>query len=313
MIRSVLAATAFAFMAGSALAMPVLRGDITVSSAIVTVGDMFDNAGVAAENGLFRAPVPGTAGALTLSDITAAAKAAGVETFDATGLETVRVARSGIVLAESHLSDLIAADLSARGILSASMSMQVSLDASLPVLHAADASAPANLEMLRYMPGSSSFSARFRVAGIDTPLDVNGQIQLMIEAPHLARALSAGEILSPSDVEMRMIPLNYAETTGLPALEELVGMQIQRPTRAGVLIRPSDVAAPELISRNDTVTVIYRNGAMTLSIRGQALNAASLDQPVSVMNLMSKKVLRGVAAGAGTVIVNHGNEQVAGL
>jgi len=59
--------------------------------------------------------------------------------------------------------------------------------------------------------------------------------------------------------------------------------------------------------------VIYRSGALTLTTRGQALNAASLNQPVSVLNPMSRKVLHGVAAADGTVIVTSAPQAVAGL
>ena len=44
------------------LAQPSLKGDITVNTAIVTVGDMFDNPGELSETAIFRAPAPGTTG-----------------------------------------------------------------------------------------------------------------------------------------------------------------------------------------------------------------------------------------------------------
>lgn len=302
-----------AALAPAVSAAPVLRGDIVVAAAVVTVGDMFEEAGPAAETGLFRAPAPGTAGMVSLEDIAAAARRAGIAHFESAGLDRVRVARAGTLVDEELVSTLIAADLAARGILTDKMSYQMALDAPLPVLHAASAQAPAALVMLRYMPGSSTFSARFQIAGRESPLDVSGQIQMMIEAPHLVRSLPAGAILAAEDVDWRPVPLAYAETAGLVGIEDLVGKQLQRPTRAGVLLRPADLKAPELVSRNDTVTVIYRNGPLTLTIRGQALNAASLHQPVNVLNLMSRRTLRGVAIAPGTIAVDAGAQQIAGL
>ena len=297
----------------AAIAMPLLRGEVTVSSAVVTVGDMFENAGLAAETAIFRAPQPGTSGVLTLADIADAARAAGITEFEASGLETIRVARAGVVVDMPLLSELVAADLKTRGILRDEMSMQLALDTPLPALTAADTDTPVQLVLLRYMPGSSTFSARFQVSGLAAPVDVSGQIQLMIEAPHLSRTLPAGTIIRPEDVEMRMVPLNYAETAGLVAIEDIVGKQLQRQTREGVLIRPSDIAAPELISRNDNVTVIYNQGSLTLTTRGKALNAASMNQPVSVLNQMTNKVLQGIATRSGTVTINDSSQQLAEL
>lgn len=317
MIASLFKRTGFALaimaLATTAQAEPMLRGDVTVDAAIVTVGDLFDGAGLLAETAVFRAPAPGTSGVLSLQDITAAVQAAGIETFQPSGFERIRVARAGVEIGQNLLSDLIAADLRSRGILNADMDMDVALDAPLPVLIAANTDNPATLTILRYMPGSSTFSARFQVSGLDRPLDVSGQIQLLIAAPHLKRTLPQGTILGPNDIEMRMIPLAYAESTGLVAVEDITGMALQRQTREGVMLKPSDIAAPEIISRNDSVTVVFQQGALTLTTTGKALNSASLSQPVSVLNTMTNKVLQGVATQNGTVTVSSGPQQLAGL
>src|SRR5690554_5010833 len=203
-------ALAFTALTGMAQAEPLLRGDVTVHSAIVTVGDLFENAGLFAEKAVFRAPAPGTAGILSVDDIASALQSAGIERFETAGLDSIRVARSGVEIDQSLLSELIATDLRQRGILNADMDMDIALDTPLPDLVAANPAQPASLSILRYMPGSSTFSARFEVSGLDRPLDISGQIQLLIAAPHLTRTLPQGTILGPSDIEMRMIPLAFA-------------------------------------------------------------------------------------------------------
>lgn len=298
---------------GAALAEPVLRGDIVVDGAIVTVADMFADAGDMAGTGLFRAPAPGTTGTVTLAQIEAAASQAGLDAFDANGLAEIRVARAGVMVDETLLEDLIAADLRARGVMTDAMSLSLSFDALPSDLVAAEVESPARLEMLHYQPGAARFSARFAIAGASAPLDLAGQIQMMIETPHLVASLPAGAILSPSDIEMRNTPLVQGSANAPAALEDLVGMQLRRALREGVVVRAADVGAPELVARNAEVTVIYRSGALTLTTRGQALNAASLNQPVSVLNPMSRKVLHGVAAADGTVIVTSAPQAVAGL
>lgn len=306
-------ALALAALATAVQAEPLLKGDVTVTAAIVTVGDLVDNAGLMAETAVFRAPAPGTAGVLSVEDIAAALRSAGIEEFQAAGLDTIRVARVGVEVGLPLITDLIATDLRTRGILSSGMDMDIALDAPLPELVSANTASPATLTILRYMPGSSTFSARFQIGGIDRPLDVSGQIQLLIAAPHLTRTLPQGTILSPDDVEMRMIPLPYAESAGLVAVEQLVGKALQRQTRAGVMLRPSDIAAPEIISRNEQVTVVYQHGSLTLTTTGKALNAASLSEPVTVLNTMSNKVLQGIATQNGTVTIVSGPQQIAGL
>lgn len=297
----------------SAMAAPTLKANVMVSTAIVTVGDMFDGAGLRAEEAMFRAPAPGTAGVVPLDAIRAAALKAGLTEFDAEGIDRVRVARQGTAIDETMLTTLIAADLKTRGILTPGMTAQAAFDASLPLLTADDPTNPARLVTMRYMPASNAFAARFAVSGIDKPLDVSGQINLLIEAPHLAANLAAGTILSQADVEMKLVPLKFAEGSGFTAVDQLIGKTLQRPSRAGMMLKATDVADPDVVARNQAVTVYFRNGPMTLTVKGQALNSASLGQPVSVLNSLSKKVLTGVASANGVVEIKGGPVNVAGL
>ena len=72
MIRTLLTAlliaavplAAFAQSASDAPAVPVLRANVTVTSDVVRIGDMIDNAGDAAAIAIYRAPDLGTTGSL---------------------------------------------------------------------------------------------------------------------------------------------------------------------------------------------------------------------------------------------------------
>jgi len=297
----------------SAAAAPALKADVVVSAAIVTVGDMFTGAGVNAEEAMFRAPAPGTAGTVSLEAIRTAAARVGIADFDEMGLSKVRVAREGTAIDETVLTGLIAADLKNRGILTPGMSASTAFDTMLPRLNADDAANPARLVTLRYMPATGAFAARFAVSGVDKPLDVTGQVDLMIEVPHLSASLPAGTILSPGDVEMKRVPLRFAENSGLATADQLIGKSLQRPSRAGMMLKATDVSDPDVIVRNQAVVVYFRNGPMTLSVKGKALNGASSGQPVQVLNSLSKKVLSGVATADGSVEIKGGPLAVAGL
>ncbi len=63
----------FSLLATALEAAPVLKAEVSINRPIVTVGDMFDDAGLLAERGLFRAPAPGTTGIVSLEAVRAAA------------------------------------------------------------------------------------------------------------------------------------------------------------------------------------------------------------------------------------------------
>jgi flagella basal body P-ring formation protein FlgA len=313
LLVSGLALAAALSLAPAAVAAPALRAAVTVQAAVVTVGDMFDDAGLLAEKGLFRAPAPGTTGNVSLTDIRAAAARVGLTDFDAEGLASVQVVRAGVAVDGAMLSGLIADDLRERGILAEGATAETHFSQTLPALTAAATPHPVKLLTLRYMPGSDSFTARFAIAGLQQPLDVAGRIDLMIEVPHLAASLAAGTVLSASDIEMRKVPLKFAESSGYLDTAQIIGKALQHPSRAGMMLKASDVAEPEVIARNQPVTVYFRQGAMTLTVKGKALNDAALGQPVSVLNALSKKVITGVATAGGSVEVKSATLSVAGL
>ncbi len=298
-------------IANSAIAAPVLKSTISVSSAIVTVGDMFENAGINAERALFRAPAPGTSGAVSLNSIRIAAKKVGITSFEDRNISSVQVVREGMALSEEQLKTIIVKELEKRGFLSNEIYAQLSFTKQINDLYAEISDNPIKLLDLRYMPTSSSFSAKFQIAGKSTPLKLSGHLNLMVNVPHLANSLQSGAIISPSDIEMRAIPLAYAQNSGFANIDQLIGKQIRRATRSGVMLRPSDIMEPEVISRSDFVTIYYKKGPLTLSIKGQALNSAAKGEMVSVLNLNSKNIVRGTAIAPGTVEINANSLTIA--
>jgi flagella basal body P-ring formation protein FlgA len=312
-LASLSLAALVAGLAGTAFAAPVLKSDVVVSSSVVTVGDMFDDAGARAEEALFRAPAPGLAGMVSLDAVRSAATRIGLVDYDTAGVEQVRVSRSGTVIDEAMLTALVAQDLSNRGIAGPGMSVEAVFDVPFDDVTAASVDTPAQLVSLRYLPANGTFSARFSIAGQDKPVDVNGKINLMVEVPHLVSNLAAGAILTPADIEMRKVTVQMAESNGLADISQLVGKQLQRQSRQGMMLRPADVVEPQLVSRNETVTVYFRAGAMTLTVKGQALNAAAKGQDVAVLNLTTKKVVHGQAMSQGAVEINSTDLNVAGL
>lgn len=302
--RTLMNFTAFGISALVALpgfSAPVLRSNIEVTAAIITVGDMFTDAGINAERALFRAPAPGTAGAVSIEAIRVAAEKVGILNFEHPEIYRVRVERAGIPVDEPMLKNLIIDDLQQKGIVSGGVIAQAHFDTIFSTTYSDITDLPVRLANLRYTPGSGIFSARFAISGHKQPIDLQGRLDLMIEAPHLASPLPGGTILSASDIEMRPILLRYAETGGLATIEQLVGKELRRPGRNGVLIRPSDVNVPKVIKRSEMVTIYYRKGGLTLSVKGQALSAAERGKSVAVLNLASKKVIHGIAVGFGVV------------
>lgn len=181
--------------AGAASATPELRHDITVVGNIVTVGDMFADAGEHADKPLFRAPRPGTAGTVELAAIRAAVRAAGLTDFDTGNISSVRVGRAATIVDEPMLTELLASELGRRGIVHDDVVVRATFDAGDLALHAEALPEPAKLLELTHSPSTGSFTSRFAIAGLDRPIDLTGHLELLVEAPHLVKGMATGTIL----------------------------------------------------------------------------------------------------------------------
>src|ERR1700712_222222 len=79
------------------IAAPALRATVQVSSDIVRIGDLIDNAGSAAQIAIYRAPDLGTTGSLPVPQVLNALRThqvIGVDTRDLKEISVTRLARS---------------------------------------------------------------------------------------------------------------------------------------------------------------------------------------------------------------------------
>jgi len=301
--------------ANAAFAAPVLKANVSVNRPVVTVGDMFDDAGLLAETALFRAPAPGTTGMVSLEAVRAAATRAGLDDYLSDGIMAVKVERRAAVIDTTELTNLIEGDLNFRGLLPAGAEVEAKFDGGALSFNAEDVAVPVTLTTLRWQPGSRAFAARFAIAGVDLPVDVSGTIDLMVEVPHLATTLKAGAVLTPADIVMKRVPFDYADQSGIGAIDDLIGKELKRNGRVGLMLKATDVMERLTVRRNTQVTVLLKTGPMTLTVLGQSLADASAGQPVQVMNSVTKKILNGIAMADGTVAIATAAQklQVAGL
>src|ERR1700747_3215550 len=79
------------------VAPPVLRANVTVTSDVVRIGDVIDNAGPAGQIAIYRAPDLGTTGSLPTAQVLGALRAhqvIGVDTKDIKDVTVTRLARN---------------------------------------------------------------------------------------------------------------------------------------------------------------------------------------------------------------------------
>src|SRR3954468_20850970 len=316
MIGRILLLTAALLAAGTAaslaqsrddvIAAPVLRANINVSSDIVRIGDVVDNAGSAAQIAIYRAPDLGATGSLATAQVLAALRAHQVIGVDTRDLKSISVTRLARTLEARDIELQVARALERRNGLGDAANLSLTFDRDVQTLQL-DASNTGNLQpvAVRYEPRSGRFDVSFEIANdasAPTKLRFTGTAIETVEAAVLARGVERNEVIKSSDVVIERRP--KAEVgNDAAARDNAVGMQARRQLRAGQALRVTDLAKPDLVTRDQNVTLIYESGGLYLTIRGKALEGGTEGDAVNVLNLQSKRTVSGIVVGRGQVSV----------
>lgn len=319
MIRNTLAALsallALALPAAAAdefIASPTLRASVTVTSDVVRVGDLIDNAGSAALIPVYRSPDLGTTGTLTVGQVLQVLRAKqviGVMTGDIKEVQVTRLART---LASKDLESAVAAALERRFGLGEAANITVTFDRGIADMRL-DASNTGPLQPVatRYDARSGRFDIAFEISNDSNPaptkLRFTGTAIETVEVAVLTRDIDRTELLKSSDLSLERRP--KAEVAGEPASRDrTLGMQLRRPMRAGTPIRVADIVKPDFVVRDQAVTIIYQVPGLYLTTRGKAVESGAEGDSISVLNLQSKRTLTGVVTGRGQVTVQGASQ-----
>ena len=122
----------------------------------------------------------------------------------------------------------------------------------------------------------------------------------------LARAIERGEVLKAADVVVERRPRAEVGRDMITNADQAVGLAARGPMQPGQPLRAADLMKPELVQRNETVTLVYEVPGITLTVRGKATEGGAEGDVISVLNEQSKRTVQGVVAGPGRVVVSTG-------
>lgn len=309
-LAAALASLAASFIAAHQASAAELRQRVEIDGSLVTLGDLFDEAGALAGRPVFRAPDLGVTGALPAADAVKAAVAAGLAVDRLPTFASVTVVRRSVTVDEATIKAMIA-DAAASRLGIALDNIDIVTDGTIPpAVAAANAATPATLSNLILQPETGRFNATVAidVGGSDRDLTVTGRAVETITVPVLNRPIDRRDVIHATDVTIARIDKRRVPGSAVIDTNDLINMAAKRPLRAGEIIATSDIEPPRIVLRGDLVTLQYARPGLTLSARGRALGDGAKGDLVSVLNEQSKRTVQGVVAGAGIVEVSTPSE-----
>jgi flagella basal body P-ring formation protein FlgA len=302
-----LALTREAFCGPQPLNAPRLKELVTVTDELVLVGDLIDNAGSAVGIPVFRAPDLGQTGTVKIARVIDALRRHDIAGLETGGLAEVVVTRLSRAITPRDIQDRIAREIAGQSGFGDAGSMLVTLDRTLRTMHIeASVTGEFSVSRMTVEPRTGRFDITLEIPGSAAarrlPLRFTGAVMETVEAATLTRALQRGEIVRASDVVVERKSKTEAAGEALAA-EQAVGLATKRSLRPGQVLRSSDLMKPEVVQRNETVTIVYQVPGVMLTVRGKALDVGAVGDMINVLNVQSNRTVQATVAGPGRVTI----------
>ena len=129
----------------------------------------------------------------------------------------------------------------------------------------------------------------------------SGTAMETVDALGVDHPVERGEVLKASDLTIIKRP--KSEGAVLTDAASAAGLAARHQLRPGQPLHDADLMKPQLVQRNDSVTIVYEAPGVSLTLRGQAQDYGALGDTISVQNVQSKRLVQGVVTGPGRVTI----------
>ena len=303
--RPLLSIVCAAFIVGWPLwasAAPQLRSPIVVEGPDLTLGHIFEDAGDASSVRVGPSPEPGERTVIRPASLARFAKQHGLEWAPGPAVNSVVVRRASTTLAEDDVTYLLRQELRAAG---AAGQLDIELRRqNLRIAVPIDSIYDLTIDRLSYDRESGRFTAQLRVSGPEfSPRNavIDGVAHSVVEIPVTTRTIAKGGVIAEDDIAWIEVRSGDVQRRTATDLEQIVGQEAKRQIRPDSPIRSNDLWPPRLVRKGRLVTLTVQTRYMLLQTNGQAVEDGALGDVVRVLNLKSRKTVRGIISGDGEI------------
>ncbi len=296
-------------------ARPLLKSEATVTGDIVRIGDLVEHAGIIANVPIFRAPNLGSTGTVSVDAVIEAVRAHALIGLDTGGLSEVVVTRASRAIPAKEVEDSVAAALSKQFALGDPKNIAVNFERELRAIQVEpSAKGEPRVARINFDARSGRFDATLEIptgAANRGMLRLSGRAAATRGVVTVTRPVARGAVLKDTDVTIERRPRAEITRDIIMERDQAVGFAARSNLQPGRPLRTADLMKPELVQRNETVTLIYEVPGIVLTVRGKATEGGAEGDVISVLNEQSKRTVQGVVIGPGRVMISTSSPRLA--
>jgi len=131
------------------------------------------------------------------------------------------------------------------------------------------------------------------------PFKVDG----FVEVVKTAQGILRNTVIQKQMLSVERVHYKQLNRNAIIDINTAIGMRSKRALAANRILQIKDLQPPYLVFKNKPVTLVTYIGAIEVKTQGIALDNATQDQVVSVQNLKSSNVVRGIVIAPNLVKV----------
>lgn len=282
---------------------PKLKASAIVTGDIVRIGDLVENAGIVAKVPIFRAPDLGYSGTVSTEAVVEAVRPHALLGLDTGGIEDVIVTRASRTIEPQTIESAVTTALAAQYALGEARNVTLTLDRTLgPVAVEPTAKGDARVIHATFDPHTGLFASTIEIPG-RAPFRITGSAQVTVQVATVAHVIARGETIKHADVVMARLPRAGVGRDIITDANQAIGLAARNGLQPGQILRTAELMKPDIVQRNEMITLIYEVPGITLTVRGKAVDGGAEGDTIGVLNEQSKRVVQGVIIAPGRVVI----------
>lgn len=290
-----------------------LNTSVEVTGEFVLLGDVFSGSVPEPDTRVAYSPRPGRQVTLDANWLASVAKGYGVDWWPTSVYDRALVSRASRLVTADQVIDTVRQGLIARG-LDADAEIDINGTGDLSVHVPVNSPIDIRLGDISFDRRSGQFQAVVNapdgLGGVHA-IPISGRAFETVAIPVPSHNLARDDVIRAEDLTIQRVRAQSVRRDTVMNLDDLIGKSPRRYLRAGSQVRANDVNVPVLIENNSLVTLVYRSGAMNLTVKGKAMEDGAKGSTIRVRNTTSRTILEGHVINGDTVLVQAGTQVAA--
>lgn len=284
--------------AASLKSVSIIQGDV------MTVADIFDGVQHNADYVIGAAPQPGQDITLNAHTLHRIAVALDLGWRPTSKQDQITIRREATMIPYSMIENSLKKEIKNKGI---EGNYNLSLNNGEPNFVLPDnVQQTVEVTDLNYNRQRDYFTATLVAPSAENPIRkmaISGKVERLVKVPVLVTNLQNGDVIGENDIDMINVPQDTLQHDVIMDKEKLIGMTPRRVAYAGKYILDGTLQRPQIVSRGENITIQFKQGPLTLTAKGRALQSGAKGDMIRVKNLNSSQSLDALIIASNQVSV----------